>query len=182
MPYLPPHFMVFGKVDWKMTLATKWSHYFWTSEAKVGIRGTPVFPMASLEAGRKQLSSAPHQPCPEGLFVLKKLIISHLSNETVELSVPSTNRKPNIPSLRWVCAGLERPPGFVISAVERRPVHVTSVMDEEFGFNQALHTFCPSMNWLWCLWMCWWILAFIHIWRKAKVITELDLCVQQVAV
>lgn len=95
------------------------------SEAKVEIPEATVCPVASLEAGRKQLSQSPHQPCPKGLFVLKGLIISHLSNDlTVELSVPSTNGGLNIPSLRWVCAGLKHPPGLVIWAMERCLVDV----------------------------------------------------------
>ena len=121
-----------------------------------------------------------HQPCPRGLFVLKGLIISHLSSDlTEELSVPSTNGGLNIPSLQRVCAGLKHPPGLVIWAVERCHVHAMLMMDKEFVFNQALCTFCPSMNQLWRFSMCWWILAFIPIWRKAKTVPELDLCLLQ---
>ena len=41
---------VFGKVGWKMKLATEWTHFSWAWEAKAGISGPPIFPLASRAA------------------------------------------------------------------------------------------------------------------------------------
>lgn len=92
--------------------------------------------MASSEARRKQLSYVPHQLCPEGLFVLKGLIISHLSEDCDYGTLCAINTEKS--KYPYPLMGLCRNSLWAVlfGAMERRHVHVTSAMGKEFVFNQ----------------------------------------------
>lgn len=103
--------------------------------------------MASSEARRKQLSYVPHQPCPEGLFVLKGLIISHLGEDCDHGTLCHQHTEEQISLLsNGFMQDLNTLRAVLFRAMERHHVHITSAMDKEFVFNQNCTHSAPELS------------------------------------